>query len=316
MLALALSACSGGSDDSADGALGAVTGTLPFEESDFEQPPQNTGPAIDLAPSQIAASTVPTPSIPGPCELADLEFWTAQVMLGESSADAVIRVRNVGAEWCEPDISESPLIDPRIEPDVWLERGGSADLVVGQRGDACAEPSAVTLAQIVVAGESTAVPTAALACEWWLTAFYPTEPAADACVPDDLDTAVVSGGVVLRNRSFQSCALGPLVEVDGEEPLPEPATEPGVPRVSDLMPRDVVMFGRTGSTCDADPRPVTLVFEAAGGVTVDDVPCEIVFEFGSGRAWFGAPDGPDLGAGPIAVDDVFALLDPFAGIDS
>ena len=130
---LAVAACSGGGD---------ASGELPLTDS--SRAPSQTGPAKDLAPSQIAAPTVAPPDVPPSCELADLDLWTAQVVVGERSADAVIRVLNQGAAWCEPDIYASPQIDPLIEPDVWLERGGWADLVVGPSGEGCDDPAMVS----------------------------------------------------------------------------------------------------------------------------------------------------------------------------
>ena len=289
------------------------TSALPLAEPGAT--PIDTGPTDDLAPSQIAASTVAAPDTPGPCALADLEFWTAQVTVADTSADAVIRVRNRGEQWCEPDISGSPLIDPAVEPDVWLDPGGWADLVVGQSGQECFEPSLVTLAQIDVDGEAVVVPTAAVAtCGWRLTAFFPNQTAAEPCA--QLDVVDVDGFVLVRNGSLTSCGLGELVGVDGVAASTGPPSDPGVPVIVDLAPGDVVAFARVIDPtveCDADQGPGELTFELAGTFDVPEMKCGAVFEAGAGRPWFGDPNGPlaPFGSDDFDPDQALAALDPF-----
>ena len=81
-----------------------------------------------------------------------LATWTAQVIVAEASADAVVRIRNDGDLRCEVSVSGSPLIDPMMEPDVWLEPGVWADLVVGQSGDECLAPEVINVVAINVNG--------------------------------------------------------------------------------------------------------------------------------------------------------------------
>jgi hypothetical protein len=131
-------------------------------------------PATELAPSQITAETVPAPELPPPCEIADLVLWTAQMIVAADSADALIRVRNDGDVRCEVNVSGSPNIDPLMEPDVWLDPDGWADLIVGQTGEECLAPAPVTLAEVDINGTNLVVPTSIVAmCGWRLTALYP-----------------------------------------------------------------------------------------------------------------------------------------------
>jgi hypothetical protein len=222
----------------------------------------------------------------------------------------------VGDEWCEPDISASPLIDPAIEPDVWLDPGGWADLVVGQSGRECFNPSLVTLAQLDVGGEAVVVPTAAVAtCGWRLTAFFPNEIAAEPC--DQLDVVGVDGFVLVRNPSFGSCVLGELIGVEGNAASLAPPTDAGVSVIVDLAPGDVVAFTRAVDPtidCDADPSAGTLTFEAAGVVDAPEQTCGVIYEAGAGRPWFGDLNGPlsPFTGDAFELDQVLAALDPFA----
>jgi hypothetical protein len=116
--------------------------------------------ATDLAPSQIAAPTVPEPTKPPPCDPADLDLWTAQVLVADTTADAVIRIRNNGADWCKADIGGSRFVDPLVGPDVWLDPGATADLVVGQAASECDDPMPVSVIPVSVGDFEVAVPSA------------------------------------------------------------------------------------------------------------------------------------------------------------
>lgn len=303
---LALVACGGdGSSDSAS--------TLPLAEPGVV--PGNTGPTDDLAPSQITASTVAAPGTPGPCALADLVFWTAQVSVGERSADAVIRVRNTGDVWCEPDISDSPFIDEAIEPDVWLDPGGWADLVVGQSGRECFAPEIVTLAEIDVDGEAVVVPTAMVAtCSWELTAFYPNDLAVDPC--GELEAAVTEQFMLVRNVGFRSCVLGELTAVEGNAASGAAGIDPDALSLVDLAGGDVVAIPYAvdpAVDCDAAAGTGRLIFGVAGPLAVDAPTCGAIFELGAARPWFGDPNGPLARFSPDSfdLDQALALLDPF-----
>ncbi len=268
--------------------------------------------ATDLAPSQIAGSTVPAPTTPEPCDVDDLELWTAQLIPGPSTVGAVIRIRNDGNVTCDVDIGRSPSVDPAIEFDVWLERGATADLIVGQRDVDCDDPVRVTAVEVAIRGELITVPSVLVTCGWWLTAFYPNDPARSACERDALDVAVVADAVIVRNGSEQPCAMGGIVEVAGAPVASE--NSPG-PAIRELRPGDVVAFGRpVVDECHGTSR-VELLDEAAGALVVGDVPCALSFELGGGRPWFGTAAGPParLPAGSADEAAVVAALDPFAG---
>jgi len=285
---------------------------LPLADSRVS--PADTGPADDLAPSQITASTVAAPATPDPCAIADLEFWTAQVSVGEGSADSVIRVRNIGDVWCENDISASPASDPDIEADLWLDPGGWADLVVGQSGDGCLDPEIVSLVEIDVHGEVVVVPTSAVAsCGWRLTAFFPIEVATQPCV--DLELANTERFVLVRNASSSPCVLGELAAVAGSNSSTRPRTDFDVPAVNDLAPGDVVAFGHdlvSDADCDAGPASGTLTFDQAGLVTAPEIVCGAIYELGAGRPWYGDPNGPLASFDPDSfdLDEALQALDP------
>lgn len=296
-----------------DGATGVVieTGpatTLPLAEHALDDPDEATVASV-LAPSQVTASTAAPPPTPPPCTVADVELWTAGIRMtpsesGATTVDAVIRVRNVSDAWCEPDIGRSPRLDPRIEPDVWLQPGATADLVVGQEVDPCDEPALVSSVQVGIGDESVVVPSAVLTCGWWLTAFYPNDAATEPCAAGDLDVVATDRAVVVRNGANAPCSLG------------TPAS--GV-RPESLFPGDVVAVGGRGDdACEgATARTVRVGGgdEGVGGVevVVPDVPCDLVFDGGPPRSWYGAHDGPaaSLGDG-AAITEVLDALDPFA----
>jgi hypothetical protein len=312
----------------AAGAVAALAGCASAEHGGGTVPVPTPTPVpsggVELAPSQTGADTVAPPDTPDPCRLDDLELWTARVVVGTGSADAVIRVRNAGREWCEVDVSGSPVIDPAIEPDVWLDPGGWADLVVGQRDDGpCAGPEVVATAAVVVGGETVDVPTAAVAaCSWWLTAFYPQDDAADSCVATDLELTVVTPFVLVRNRAPVACRLGALVGVRGVDvasaDLDEVASVgPATPAILDLAPGDVAGFPATWdprSQCDHELGDVILEFADAGDVRAQLPRCAR-YQLGPGRPWFGDRDGPPTVPTPATggVAGVLRTLDPFAG---
>ena len=202
-------------DDPGGGGERRPTGpsvTLPLAEQALDDPDVTTV-ATDLAPSQTGGSTVPDPPTPEPCGVDDVEMWTAQVARDGSSA--VVRMRNVSDRWCEPDIGRSPLLDPAIEPDVWLLPDATADLVVGPSTSGCADPAVVDAVQVGIGDESVLVPTALVTCGWWFTAFAPTADVRVGCELADIDVAVTAVSVVVRNASARPCALSGPVGVDG-----------------------------------------------------------------------------------------------------
>lgn len=157
----------GCSDSSSPGAGADVGGggTVP-----------DTGPTDDLAPSQMTAATVPRPPTPPPCDPAVIEIGPSGVDAGDPTLVS-IRVENVGTEWCEVDVSGSPSADARMEPDVWFEVGGTAELLVQLDVESCADPVLVDEVEVDInaAVRSVAVGADVFACTWSIVAFYPVE---------------------------------------------------------------------------------------------------------------------------------------------
>jgi hypothetical protein len=166
LAATALIACGGDDQQTAATTVPlAVTTTRPV--------------ASELAPSQVAASTVPEPELPPPCAVGDLRFSTPADATTEGSVGAVIRIRNAGDVRCEVDVIDSPAADPLMEPDVWIDPGAEAELLVDQATSACAQPAPVSSVDLVVNGTPVTVPVAiAEACGVMLTAIYAVEPVA------------------------------------------------------------------------------------------------------------------------------------------
>jgi hypothetical protein len=155
---------------------GALLAGLVLPGCDGDQPQR----ATDLAPSQISAATVPEPTGVATCDVADLSFESLAGVGGVADDDvtaAVIRVRNAGPVRCEVNLAASPLADPLMEPDVWIEAGGQGELLVEHDGSACDAPSPVAALELRVNGSAVDVPiTVASTCGLRLTAVYAVEP--------------------------------------------------------------------------------------------------------------------------------------------
>jgi hypothetical protein len=304
---VASAGCSNGAESGAESMTGT---TLPLAETALDDP-EVTTVASALAPSQITASTAPRPDTPPPCEADDVELWTAAVRPAVTTADAVVRMRNVSDTWCEADIGRSPRLDPAIEPDVWLQPGDTADLVVGQAVDPCDEPTLATAVQVGIGDASVVVPSALLTCEWWLNAFYPNDAVTNPCGRGDLDVVATTGAVVIGSTSTTPCLIDPLTAVDGV-PLAASASGPAI----EIFPDDVVAVGRPGDAeCDG-PTGRTLRFGAGLDIAVDGVPCGLTFESPLLGVWFGAPNGPAAFlAADAGVAEILDALDPFGRLE-
>ena len=320
---LTVVAC-GTDESSGDAAIGTVTstaattpapvdvatdGTLPLAAEALDDP-EVTSVATDLAPSQVIASTVPAPEMPGQCVLDDLRLWTSQVHVGARTVDAVIRIRHVAPTWCEADVGRSPLLDPSIEPDVRLDPGGEADLVIGQQADDCQEPAALSVVQIGVGSESALVPTALVTCGWWLETLAPLETPEQRCDPSDLETRSTGSAIVIRTTG-PPCALGGVESVV-DAPVDDHPT-PTTPVVV-LYPGDIAMIAATtGPTCGDEPRSASLTFTGTGQVVVEEVPCDMRFWFGPVRSWFGTEFDPlaDPAVRDMSSGSWVEALDPF-----
>ncbi|MEO6651463.1 MAG: hypothetical protein ABIP17_02260 [Ilumatobacteraceae bacterium] len=278
LVAVALGCSSAGRTGSLD--------TLPLDDSPSAD--QTGGSADDLAPSQITASTVARPSIPDPCDVADLSMWTAQV----ASGSATIRIRNDGSTWCAVDVVESAALDPIAEQDLWLEPDDWADLVAGPRDDSCGEPSTVDSIEFDVNGETVVVTTALETCGWWITALYPVVGAQQPCAADALTGTWVEAdrALVVGNVSWSSCDLA-IVDDRG-----------AAGSIVRLAAGDVAAWASTDvdpATCDEGP---TLPFGQA--VDISSVPpCTA----------FAGPGRPVVEVAPsLATAWADGSLDPFA----
>lgn len=272
-------------------------------------PPPDTGPSDNLAPSQLTAETVLPPETPPPCELDAIALWTAQVRPSDGSA--VVRVRNDGDRWCEVDVRNSPLVDPMMEPDVWLEPGEWADLVVGATSDDCADRAVVRLAQLDVNGATAVVETAAVVtCGWHFSAFYPVAVPDEPCT--ELAVAVVEDAILLRNDALQGCALGELRSVGGDdvaitaaEIAPDDRTL-GVPL---LASGDVVALPVSSGGGSCSTRVVELGFESGTVLELSVDGCSVTLGLGAPQPWIGGPGDPTSSTGDAAA--LLAALDPF-----
>lgn len=145
----------------------------------------HTGPADDLAPSQRTASTVPRPATPPPCDPDVVEVVATLVTPSVPPVGVTFRVTNLGTVWCEVDLSGSSSVDGRMEPDVWLEPGGAAELLVSLDVDGCDAPADVDAVEVDVNGSTRSVPFAPVVaelalCGWRLMAFAPLPEPSDA----------------------------------------------------------------------------------------------------------------------------------------
>lgn len=133
-------------------------------------------PASDLAPSQIAATTVARPATPPPCDPGVLvaSASAASTNVHVAPTVAVVTIVNEGAVRCEVDVSASAEAGAAMEPDVWLEPGAAAELLVDEEPTGCAAPVRVTAIELVLVGGSLAVALPPIeVCGVVLSAFYP-----------------------------------------------------------------------------------------------------------------------------------------------
>ena len=139
--------------------LAASCGSAP-DAGSATTPPATT---IDLAPSQITASTVVAPPAPDACDPDDV---TTQAVAGVD-AEVVVLFTNTGEVECEVSLGESWARAHDIEPDVWLAPAATAEL-----WGECAGASAAAW-DLVVNDEPRAVALNA-PCDPVPVAFFPT----------------------------------------------------------------------------------------------------------------------------------------------
>lgn len=130
-----------------------------------------TGPSRELAPSQTTPDTVAAPSAPPPCAVDALRFTAASPLVDDG---LVVQIENTGAAQCLADLASSPLVDPLMEPDVWLDPGELAEVTVAVDTASCSAPAPVHSLGLVVNGTPLAVEIEPIdACTLTLTALYP-----------------------------------------------------------------------------------------------------------------------------------------------
>lgn len=260
-------------------------------------------------------NTMPAPDGPSDCDINDLSLWTAQVSVGQLSSDSIIRIRNDGDQVCEADLSRSANAGAMMEPDVWIEVGGWADVAVTQTGSSCFLPRTVTSGELDINGQAAPIAMATIAsCTWELSALYPTESAWIPCGRDPLDVAVTSNFVVVRlPDDTTACQLGDLVSVGyptGNEP------RPAAIEISDLAPGDVVAFRYStyaSGNCVRTAKLSMLTFSVGAEISALIPRCAL-FQFGAGQPFYGTPSGP-LKNIPTRFFDLQAALetlDPFS----
>ena len=117
-----------------------------------------------------APVTTTPPLLPPPCDPAALAFVSSP----PAGDELIITITNRGGERCEANLSRSPGVDPLMEPDVWLDAGASAELVVAIDSRICVAPLDVDAIDLVVNGEPLDVGVAPMrVCILSLTALYP-----------------------------------------------------------------------------------------------------------------------------------------------
>lgn len=114
----------GGACGSADDATSATTSAAVAEA---------------LAPSQVSASTVPEPTIPGACDPDDVVVTVVRPSDGVAEPDQIIELTNAGDRECDVDISRSSNAGPEMEPSVRLVPGGVGLVWVDGETDCNAE---------------------------------------------------------------------------------------------------------------------------------------------------------------------------------
>ena len=128
------------------------------------------GSAATTTTVTVTANTVAAPEAPSPCDVGELTFTAPEA--------TAIRIRNDAAVQCEVDVFESELADPLMEPNVWLDAGAEAEVLVDETDTTCASPTAITSIELVVNTRPVAVPISIPAtCGVVLSAIYQVDPA-------------------------------------------------------------------------------------------------------------------------------------------
>ena len=263
--------------------------------------------AVESGPELAAPSlaTVPAPERPPDCHPSMLSVWTSRVAAG--ATHVVLRLRNDGEVLCEADLRGTPDLHPLVEPDVWIEPGGSAELVLGPSGQNCLRPEVVSEAGMLVGSVPVRVPTLMVAaCGWAYRALYPVEPPDQPCV--GLVTIRVSGAVLVLNQTDAACSIGPVRSVDGSATTAVASVDGLGTRVRTLQPGDVAGFVVRGDhPCQADERPVTLVLEGGTTIVASLPGCPVEVELSAAVPWLDAVSERS----PVAAATAAASVEPW-----
>lgn len=137
-----------------------------------------TGPAAELAPSQLAAAaTVPPPTSPPSCATGEVTAVVVETAIDEAAVgepDLIIELGNAGDVECDVDISASDGVAPEMEPSVRLAPGEVGQVWL-EIPDECAEPVASQPGRLVldVNGEELGIDLGrAVPCGAELVAFF------------------------------------------------------------------------------------------------------------------------------------------------
>lgn len=132
-----------------------------------------TGPAEDLAPSQVSQPTVPEPAIVARC--ADADIGLAATPGQPPEADVVLVFTNTGTAECEIDLGTAWAIVHEVEPSVRLEPGGQAQLWGLASNPDCTDPAEVPHWELSVNGvPRTVVLPDGVGCGLEPAAFFPS----------------------------------------------------------------------------------------------------------------------------------------------
>ena len=280
------------------------------EDPDAVIPPTTAAPPVD-------SGFVPPPDcVPGS---ASLPVWTAGVRIDAraGTADAVLRIENTGSEPCEIELGASPLVTDLVEPNVVVEAGGWAQLVVGPSGRECLSPEVLTDATVVLEGVELTVPTVAIGiCGFLFTELFAVDHPTEPCTADDLSAIATAGGIAVRNDGVRGCIVG-LVEAasaDGTDVMTAPSPTGGdVTAVTALAPFDVVLVPTAIDAACARGGPGGTTVQFSSGASVEVVlPACTTVAAGAPHPLYGSSGRPLQAADPADwPDGWFAELDPF-----
>lgn len=144
-------------------ACSPSAGTAPAATSPY------TGPAAELAASQMSMATVPEPTLPDRCPPDSIVIAAREG--SPPNSDVVVTFHNAGAIECEVDVDLAWATMHQIEPSVRLAAGATAELW-GVAAN-CADDARATVWELDVNGIDRAIALPASLCEPVPVAFFP-----------------------------------------------------------------------------------------------------------------------------------------------